>query len=53
VKTKELIEAIERDPEWKLKDNNTDRESFVLQYNDPFQPAWKRRNEILLKVERN
>ena len=52
MKTKELIEAIERDPEWKLKDNNTDRESFVLQYNDPFQPAWKRRNEILLKVER-
>jgi len=46
LKTKELIEAIERDPEWKLIDN----ESYVLQYNDPFQPSWKRRNEILLKV---
>ena len=46
-KSKELIKVIEADSEWKLKDSV---EPIVLQYNDPFQPAWKRRNEILLRV---
>jgi hypothetical protein len=48
-KTAELRKTIEQDPEWKLKDT-TNVEPLVLQYNDPFQPAWKRRNELMLAV---
>ena len=50
-RTLELKEALEMDPEWKLK-GATDTSAFVLQYNDPFQPPWKRRNEVALFVEK-
>jgi hypothetical protein len=51
-KTKELISIIEEDKNWKVKDTSNP-EPFLLQYNDPFQPPWKRRNEILIKVVGN
>ena len=51
-KTKELMKILEEDKNWKVKDTSNP-ESFLLQYNDPFQPPWKRRNEILIKVVGN
>lgn len=36
--------------EWQLKDLAA--EPLVLQYNDPFQPPWKRRNEVCVPVIR-
>lgn len=41
---------LDADPQWRIKDATVD--PIVLQYNDPFQPPWKRRNEVCLPVER-
>lgn len=42
-----LKELLETSAKWKLKD---DSEVMSLQYNDPFQPPWRRRNEVCFPV---
>ena len=45
-----LKSHLEENDDWKLKDSTM--EPLVLQYNDPFQPPWKRRNEVCAPVIR-
>ena len=42
-----LRRTIQKSDRW-LEDEGTDL--LVMQYNDPFTPPWKRRNEVALKV---
>jgi hypothetical protein len=43
----QLLKELEKDKEWKIVDGST----FTLaQYNDPFTPPWKRRNEVSVPV---
>lgn len=45
--SQELISEIDQDVKWKVKDGEDIR---LFQYNDPFQPPWKRRNEVAIPV---
>ena len=46
---KSLLKAnLAQDADWKAVDDTAD--PLLLQYNDPFVPPWKRRNEIALAV---
>merc|ERR1712129_372520 len=42
-----LIAALEKDKEWKASDGAV---VTLAQYNDPFTPPWKRRNEVTVLV---
>jgi len=43
----ELLDYINQDVKWKVKDGEEVR---LFQYNDPFQPPWRRRNEVAIPV---
>eukprot|EP00581_Thalassiosira_minuscula_P018960 CAMPEP_0183722008 /NCGR_PEP_ID=MMETSP0737-20130205/14088_1 /TAXON_ID=385413 /ORGANISM="Thalassiosira miniscula, Strain CCMP1093" /LENGTH=365 /DNA_ID=CAMNT_0025952093 /DNA_START=187 /DNA_END=1284 /DNA_ORIENTATION=+ len=43
-----LREILESDKDWRAVDDAT---VLLAQYNDPFTPPWKRRNEVSLSVE--
>ena len=45
----EMRKRIEEDASWEVVGGVT-QSPLVLQYNDPFQPPWKRRNEVCLVV---
>lgn len=45
-----LLEDLKADGEWELAESSA--EPVLLQYNDPFQPPWKRRNEVAVAVRR-
>jgi len=47
---KALMSVVESNDEWELVDASGD--PYLLQYNDPFQPPWKRRNEVVAAVKR-
>jgi len=48
-KKKQLSKSLDNDKEWMAVDS----EDFTLaQYNDPFTPPWKRRNEVSILVEK-
>jgi hypothetical protein len=42
-----LLRELEKDKEWKIVDGST---CTLAQYNDPFTPPWKRRNEVSIPV---
>ena len=48
---REMIEK-EEPRRWRIKneDSGLKQNPLVLQYNDPFQPPWKRRNEVAIPV---
>ena len=46
-RTEELKSLVQADPRWRVVPN---RDPFLMQYNDPFQPPWKRRNEIAIAI---
>jgi len=46
---KQLLEEVERDTDWDVMDG---QKPYCMQYNDPFQPPWKRRNEVAVPVKR-
>lgn len=46
-RTEELKSLVQADPRWRVIPN---RDPFLMQYNDPFQPPWKRRNEIAIPI---
>ena len=48
-RTSELKKLIKAYPLWK-EQSGPEAKPFLLQYNDPFQPPWKRRNEIAIPV---
>jgi hypothetical protein len=48
LKKKELISSLEDDKNWDILPNAN---FTVAQYNDPFTPPWKRRNEISIPVQ--
>jgi hypothetical protein len=43
-----LTSSLQQDAEWTAVDESA--EPLLLQYNDPFVPPWKRRNEVALAV---
>ena len=43
-----LLKSLEKDPSWMPA--TSDEEVTLAQYNDPFTPPWKRRNEVSIKV---
>ena len=43
-----LKSLLNKDPDWRAVDDAED--PLLLQYNDPFVPPWKRRNEVVLTV---
>ena len=43
----QLLNALAKDREWKAQD---DAPVTIAQYNDPFTPPWKRRNEVAVRV---
>ncbi len=45
--SQELLDQVDQDVKWKVKDFEEVR---LFQYNDPFQPPWKRRNEVAIPV---
>ena len=45
-----LKAALAADPDWEALDAGAD--PLLLQYNDPFQPPWKRRNEVVMAIRR-
>ncbi|KAJ1485146.1 SOUL hem-binding protein [Baffinella frigidus] len=47
---KALREALAKDAAWEVADASS--EPVLLQYNDPFVPPWRRRNEVALTVKR-
>mmetsp|Transcript_34720 Transcript_34720/g.81401 ORF Transcript_34720/g.81401 Transcript_34720/m.81401 type:complete len:134 (-) Transcript_34720:386-787(-) len=47
---KALVSMVEANEEWDLVQPGGD--PYLLQYNDPFQPPWKRRNEVVAAVKR-
>ena len=48
-RTKQLLDGLARDREWSAEQGAT---VTLAQYNDPFTPPWKRRNEVSVKVIR-
>jgi hypothetical protein len=55
----ELCELVAADDEWELAASGSEggeaagaEEPVLLQYNDPFTPSWKRRNEVAVPVRR-
>jgi hypothetical protein len=46
-RSRELLSKVRNDPEWELLSD----EITVAQYNDPFTPPWKRRNEVAVEVQ--
>jgi hypothetical protein len=44
-----LLKSIQEDEAYELNDANS--APFLMQYNDPFQPPWKRRNEVAIPVK--
>eukprot|EP01041_Mallomonas_annulata_P007068 gene7068-14380_t len=49
LRTEELLTAVRADTEWEIMEGQT---PYCMQYNDPFQPPWKRRNEVAIPVKR-
>lgn len=49
---RDLLQALQRDQDWTTPDGTDDAPvTFTLaQYNDPFTPPWKRRNEVSVPV---
>ena len=48
-----LVAAVEADGAWEAAaDGAEGAPPLLLQYNDPFTPPWKRRNELALPVRR-
>ena len=47
LRSKKLREILESDKEWRAVD---DAPIILAQYNDPFTPPWKRRNEVSILV---
>jgi len=47
VRKRQLLEALSADREWEPLAG----EPLLMQYNDPFTPPWKRRNEVALPVK--
>lgn len=45
-----LLASLAGDREWEAADREA--APLLLQYNDPFQPPWKRRNEVAVPVRR-
>ena len=45
----EMRKRIDEDASWEVV-GGTSQTPLVLQYNDPFQPPWKRRHEVCLVV---
>merc|ERR1711871_74392 len=45
----QLLSLIETDSNWQLACSND--VPILMQYNDPFVPPWKRRNEVAVKVQ--
>ena len=48
MRTKQLLEGLRRDSEWQV--DPEDPTVSLAQYNDPFTPPWKRRNEVSVKA---
>jgi len=51
----ELLQAVGVDDEWEAacrEDESAEQLLVLMQYNDPFTPPWKRRNEVALPVRR-
>lgn len=51
----ELLDAISKDESWEVASSEGEAQQdlfLLLQYNDPFTPPWKRRNEVALPVRR-
>lgn len=46
-RTKQLLDGISKDKEWQA---DPAASINLAQYNDPFTPPWKRRNEVSIKV---
>ena len=46
-KTQQLLEGLRKDKEWQAA---RDASVCLAQYNDPFTPPWKRRNEVSIKA---
>lgn len=47
MRTLELLEKIDSDDKWSFVEGEDVR---LMQYNDPFQPPWRRRNEVAVPV---
>jgi hypothetical protein len=47
MRTLELLEMVDSDEKWSVVEGEEVR---LMQYNDPFQPFWKRRNEVCIPV---
>lgn len=45
----QLLEDVENDTDWTKQ---ADQQPYSMQYNDPFQPPWMRRNEVAIPVRR-
>jgi hypothetical protein len=46
-RTHQLLEGLKKDKEWQAAEDAT---VCLAQYNDPFTPPWKRRNEVSIKA---
>ena len=46
-KKAQLLEGLEKDDEYEIADGGL---VILAQYNDPFTPPWKRRNEVAVSV---
>lgn len=46
-RTKQLLDGLAKDKEWIAA---KEAKVTLAQYNDPFTPPWKRRNEVSIKV---
>eukprot|EP01038_Epipyxis_sp_PR26KG_P011309 gene11309-15170_t len=54
-RTNQLLRLVGLDTQWEVKKelingNWIESKPFLMQYNDPFQPPWKRRNEVAVPV---
>merc|ERR1711871_570375 len=48
-KKEQLLSLVEADGKYELANKND--QPFLMQYNDPFQPGWRRRNEVAVAVK--
>jgi hypothetical protein len=48
-RTKQLLDGLAKDAEWTAEEGAS---VTLAQYNDPFTPPWKRRNEVSIEVVR-